>query len=97
MKPGSVIVDLAAEQGGNVEGTRVGEIVDVNGVKVIGAAEPGRDRSPPMRRRCTRATCSTSSRCRSNAKTGEFAIPRDDEIVKATMVVDNGAVVPRGG
>ena len=36
MQPGSVIVDLAAESGGNCELTEAGEIVDVNGVKVIG-------------------------------------------------------------
>ena len=36
MAPGSVVVDLAAEQGGNCELTRAGETVDVNGVQVIG-------------------------------------------------------------
>jgi len=37
MRPGSVIVDIAAEQGGNCELTRAGEIVDHHGVKIIGA------------------------------------------------------------
>ncbi len=36
MKPGSVIVDLAVEQGGNCEVSKAGEIVDCNGVRVIG-------------------------------------------------------------
>src|SRR3981081_1028318 len=36
MKPGSVIVDLAVEQGGNVEGAVAGEIVDRHGVKIVG-------------------------------------------------------------
>lgn len=36
MKPGSVIVDMAVESGGNVEGSKLGEIVDINGVSVIG-------------------------------------------------------------
>ncbi len=36
MKPGSVIVDLAAESGGNCELTRAGETVEVNGVRVVG-------------------------------------------------------------
>jgi len=36
MKHGSVIVDLAASTGGNVEGTKVGEIVEIDGVKIIG-------------------------------------------------------------
>lgn len=43
MKPGSVVVDLAVESGGNVEGSVLGEEVDVNGVKIIGLANmPGR-------------------------------------------------------
>ncbi len=37
MKPGSVIVDLAAESGGNVEGAVAGEVVEKHGVKIIGA------------------------------------------------------------
>jgi NAD(P) transhydrogenase subunit alpha len=36
MAPGSVIVDLAAESGGNCEATKAGETVDVNGVQVVG-------------------------------------------------------------
>ena len=36
MKPGSVIVDLAVEQGGNVEGTVAGEVVERHGVKIVG-------------------------------------------------------------
>lgn len=36
MRPGSVLVDLAVESGGNIEGSRPGEIVEVHGVKIIG-------------------------------------------------------------
>ena len=36
MRPGSVVVDMAVETGGNVEGSELNEIVDVNGVKIIG-------------------------------------------------------------
>jgi NAD(P) transhydrogenase subunit alpha len=36
MKPGSVVVDMAATSGGNVEGSKPGETVEINGVKVIG-------------------------------------------------------------
>ena len=36
MKPGSLLVDLAVETGGNVEGSKPGEIVDQDGVKIIG-------------------------------------------------------------
>lgn len=43
MAPGSVVVDLAAEQGGNVEPSAPGEVVDVNGVTVIGPANINSD------------------------------------------------------
>jgi NAD(P) transhydrogenase subunit alpha len=43
MAPGSVVVDLAAEQGGNVEPSVAGEVVDVNGVTVIGPANINSD------------------------------------------------------
>tara|TARA_A100001388_G_C28771926_1_gene504473 strand:+ start:746 stop:1873 length:1128 start_codon:yes stop_codon:yes gene_type:complete len=36
MQPGSVIVDMAVSSGGNVEGSQMGEIIDMNGVKIIG-------------------------------------------------------------
>ena len=36
MAPGSVLVDLAIERGGNVEGARAGEVASVNGVKIVG-------------------------------------------------------------
>ncbi|MEZ5596244.1 MAG: Re/Si-specific NAD(P)(+) transhydrogenase subunit alpha [Pseudomonadales bacterium] len=36
MQPGSIVVDMAVESGGNVEGSVAGEIVDINGVKIIG-------------------------------------------------------------
>src|SRR5579863_2468994 len=37
MRPGSVVVDIAAEQGGNCELTRAGEVVEHSGVKIVGA------------------------------------------------------------
>jgi NAD(P) transhydrogenase subunit alpha len=95
MKPGSVIVDLAAEQGGNVEGTEPGRVATVNGVKLIGpvnlAATVAADASALYARNVLNFVSLSL-----NTKTGEFAIPRDDEIVKATLVCDAGAVVPRG-
>ena len=38
MRPGSVVVDLAVESGGNVEGSVLGQIAEVHGVKVVGLA-----------------------------------------------------------
>lgn len=37
MKPGSVVIDMAAETGGNVEGSKPGEVVNINGVQIVGS------------------------------------------------------------
>ncbi|MBF0386434.1 MAG: Re/Si-specific NAD(P)(+) transhydrogenase subunit alpha [Candidatus Omnitrophica bacterium] len=43
MKPGSILVDLAVESGGNVEGAQAGQEVDINGVRIIGLVNmPGK-------------------------------------------------------
>jgi NAD(P) transhydrogenase subunit alpha len=94
MKPGAVVVDLAAEQGGNVDGTEVDRIVARNGVKIVGfanlAAQVPADASALYARNVLNFLALSL-----NAKTGEFAVPKDDEIIKATLVCENGAVVPR--
>src|SRR5437867_2290310 len=94
MKPGAVVVDLAVEQGGNVEGSELDKIVAKNGVKIVGFGNlPARlpaDASALYARNVLNFLALSL-----NAKTGEFAVPKDDEIIKATLVCDNGAVVPR--
>ncbi|HLX29659.1 MAG TPA: Re/Si-specific NAD(P)(+) transhydrogenase subunit alpha [Casimicrobiaceae bacterium] len=94
MKPGSVIVDLAVEQGGNVEGSEAGRVVDRNGVTIVGLmnlpALVAADASALYARNVLNFVALSL-----NLKTGEFAIPRDDEIVQATMVCENGNVVVR--
>jgi NAD(P) transhydrogenase subunit alpha len=92
MKPGSVLVDLAVERGGNVEHAKPGEVVIVNGVKIVGWLNvPGR-------------LAATSSALYAknlfafleimfDKKTKAFAVPWDDEIVKATLLTKDGAVV----
>ena len=94
MKPGAVVVDLAVEQGGNVEGSELDKIVMKNGVKIVGFANlPARvaaDASALYARNVLNFLALSL-----NAKTGEFAVPRDDEIIKGTLVCENGAVVPR--
>ncbi len=95
MKPGAVIVDLAVEQGGNVEGVEPDRIVLKNGVKIVGLtnlpATVATDASALYARNVLNFLALSL-----DTKTGEFAVPRDDEIVKATLVCENGAVVPRG-
>jgi H+-translocating NAD(P) transhydrogenase subunit alpha len=92
MKPGSVIVDLAVERGGNVEGVRAGEVADVNGVKIVGHTNVA-----------GRLAASASSLYAKNLynfleilvdkKTKALAVNWDDEIVKATVLTRDGAVV----
>jgi NAD(P) transhydrogenase subunit alpha len=91
MKPGAVIVDLAAEQGGNVEGTELDQIVVKNGVKIVGfanlAARVAADASALYARNVLNFLALSL-----NPKTGEFNVPKDDEIIAATLVCEGGQV-----
>jgi NAD(P) transhydrogenase subunit alpha len=92
MKPGAVIVDLAVEQGGNVEGSEAGRIVERNGVRIVGLtnlpALVAADASALYARNVLNFVALSL-----NLKTGDYAIARDDEIVQATLVCENGQVV----
>jgi NAD(P) transhydrogenase subunit alpha len=91
MRPGSVLVDLAVERGGNVEGAKPGELAEVNGVKIVGYSNPGR------------LAASASSLYAKNLyafleilvdkKAKALAVNYDDDIVKATVLTRDGAVV----
>ena len=95
MKPGSVLVDLAVEQGGNVEGVQIGTIANVNGVRVVGI--PNLPATVPTDASALYArNVLTFVNLMIDPKSGAFNVPRDDEIIKGTLVCDNGAVVPRG-
>ncbi len=91
MKPGSVLVDLAAPQGGNVEGCKADEIVDVNGVKIIGP-------SNIVSRIATDASALYARNVQAFVgllidKDGNLVTGSEDEILKAAMVTQGGAVV----
>jgi len=91
MRPGSVIVDLAVERGGNVEGAKFGDVIEVNGVKIVGNSSPGA------------LAASASSLYAKNLlafvetfidkKTKALAVNWGDDLVKATMLTRDGAVV----
>jgi NAD(P) transhydrogenase subunit alpha len=91
MRAGSVIVDLAVERGGNVEGADPGKLAEVNGVKIVGFSNPAR------------LAASASSLYARNLyafleilvdrKTKALAVNWDDDIVKATALTRDGAVV----
>jgi NAD(P) transhydrogenase subunit alpha len=92
MKPGSVIVDLAIEQGGNVEGAKLGDIaITKNGVKILGIPNlPGRiaaDASALYARNLMAFAGLFLT------KEGAFAPDYEDEILKASLVTQGGASV----
>jgi NAD(P) transhydrogenase subunit alpha len=92
MKPGSVIVDLAIERGGNVEGAKANEVAEINGVKIVGHLNMA-----------GRLAASASGLYAKNLynfldilvdkKTKALAVNWDDDIVKATALTREGAVV----
>jgi len=91
MKAGSVIVDLAVEQGGNVEGAAFDKIVETaNGVKIMGLANiPGR---------LAADASSLFARNHFNflspfIKDGALSLPDDEELVKGIRLTKGGAVV----
>jgi H+-translocating NAD(P) transhydrogenase subunit alpha len=92
MRPGSVIVDLAVESGGNVEGSKVGEITIVHGVKIIGhknaAGRLAADASALYSRNLFNLINAFWDK---EAKT--LAFTPDDEIVKGIKLTEAGAIV----
>jgi NAD(P) transhydrogenase subunit alpha len=92
MKPGSVIVDLAAERGGNVEGTVPGQTVEVSGVKIVG----------PINLAGTLPVNASSLYAKNlyaflelffDKKEKSFNVNWDDEIIKGTLIARDGKIV----
>lgn len=92
MRPGSVIVDLALERGGNVEGARANEVVQAGPVRIVGHVNMA-----------GRLAASASALYAKNVATfldllidkneKKLSVPWDDEIVKGTLLTRDGAVV----
>ncbi|MER9230613.1 Re/Si-specific NAD(P)(+) transhydrogenase subunit alpha [Mesorhizobium sp. M0622] len=93
MKPGSVIVDLAVERGGNVEGAVPGQVVTTaNGVKIVGHLNvPGRVAASASLLYARNLYAFLETLVDKATKT--LAVNRDDELVKATMLTNGGKVV----
>ena len=91
MKPGSVIVDLAAEQGGNCKLTRANEIIEHEGVKIIGytdlpsrmAAQSSQLYGTNLRHMLTDLT---------PEKDGVPNVNMEDEVIRGTTVIEKGTV-----
>ena len=92
MRAGSVVVDLAVERGGNVEGAVAGKVVDDGGVKIVGHNNvPGRIAASASLLYAKNLFSFLESMISKDTKT--FVINPDDELVKATLLTHGGAVV----
>jgi H+-translocating NAD(P) transhydrogenase subunit alpha len=91
MRPGSVIVDLAVERGGNVEGAKQGEVAEVNGVKIVGTSNPARLAASASA--LYAKNLYTFLETLVDKKTKALAVNFDDDLVKATLLTRDGAVV----
>jgi H+-translocating NAD(P) transhydrogenase subunit alpha len=94
MKPGSVIVDLAIDNGGNVEGAKLGEVVTTpNGVQIVGWSNlPGRIASDASALYARNLAAFLGLL----VKDGALTLDLEDEILKAAVVTHGGAVVHEG-
>lgn len=92
MRPGSVVVDLAVERGGNCELSRPGEIVDHGGVKIVGHLNvPGRLPATASSLYAKNLLAFVETMIDKEKKT--LAVNWDDELVKATLLTKDGAIV----
>jgi NAD(P) transhydrogenase subunit alpha len=92
MRPGSVIVDMAVETGGNVEGSKVGEVVDVNGVKIIGLgnlpSEVAQNASEMFSANLFNLVDEFW-----DAEAQSFGLDLEDDILKSCVITHDGAIV----
>ena len=92
MKPGSVIVDLAVERGGNVEGAKPGKIAKAGEVKIVGHLNvPGRIAASASALYAKNLVAFAETMIDKEAKT--IALNWEDELVKATALSHDGAVI----
>src|SRR5215472_8927618 len=92
MRPGSVLVDLAVERGGNVEGVKSGETVDVDGVKIVGIPNlAGRVAASASGLYARNLLSFIETLVDKSSKA--LAINWDDELVKATALTRDGNLV----
>jgi NAD(P) transhydrogenase subunit alpha len=92
MKPGSVVVDLAVERGGNCELSKPGEVVEHNGVKIVGHLNvPGRLAATASSLYAKNLLAFVETLV--DKETKSLAVKWDDELVKATCLTRDGAVV----
>lgn len=92
MKPGSVVVDLAVETGGNVEGVVYDQVTDRNGVKIVGIANlPAR--VPLHASQVYSANLTSLIEEFWDKQNKNFVLKLDDEIIKGCLVTHGGKIV----
>ncbi|WP_112663894.1 Re/Si-specific NAD(P)(+) transhydrogenase subunit alpha [Microvirga flavescens] len=92
MKPGSVVVDLAVERGGNCELSKPGEVAEHNGVKIVGHLNvPGRLAATASSLYAKNLYAFVETLV--DKETKALAVKWDDELVKATCLTRDGAIV----
>ena len=95
MKPGSLIVDMAVETGGNVEGAEPDREVDVNGVTILGVTNLA-GRVPVHASQMYASNLGNLVEHFWDTATATFALKMDDEILKGALVTHGGRVVHEG-
>lgn len=92
MKPGSVVVDLAIEGGGNVEGAEFDKVLDRNGVRIVGIANlPGR--APLHASQVYSANLVNLVEEFWDKQNKNFSLKLDDEIIKGCLITHGGRIV----
>jgi NAD(P) transhydrogenase subunit alpha len=92
MRPGSVVVDLAVEQGGNVEGSAPGEVAERHGVRIVG------HRNVPSRLAADASALYARNLYNFlsafwDKEAGRPVLPAEDEIVRGVRLTQSGKVV----
>lgn len=92
MKPGSVVIDMAVDSGGNVEGSEPGEIVEKNGVKIVGLsnlpAEVARNASEMFSNNLFNLIDEFWDK-----ESGTFGLDLEDDILKSCVITHGGEIV----
>src|SRR5690606_13965443 len=92
MRPGSVLIDLAVERGGNVEGAIAGQVADVNGVKIVGHLNvPGRIAATASQLYARNLYAFLETLVDKEAKL--LKLDPEEELVKATLLTHQGKIV----
>ena len=89
MKPGSVVVDLASESGGNVAGSQPGEIIERDGVKIWGAQDVASSMPVHASQLYAMNVAAVTALI---TEDGQIELDVEDEIVAGSAIVVNGEV-----